>query len=97
MTPWELSQITERARAKDDRRRVRRLLHRGRLTEYLNRPCPYCRIAMTNWNGRKIGERQAVITAFRESTTSPTSSLFENGPERNWIVEPTPQAKPLFC
>jgi hypothetical protein len=51
--PWELSQITERARAKHDRRRVRRLLGRGRLTEYLDQPCPYCGVPMTDWNGRE--------------------------------------------
>ena len=54
--PWELSQITEKARAKHDRRRTRRLLHRGRLTEYLDRPCPYCGVAMTDWICERRGE-----------------------------------------
>jgi hypothetical protein len=49
--PLELSQIGDRARAKRDRRRTRRLLTRGRLTEYLDRPCRYCGVLMTDWNG----------------------------------------------
>jgi 5-methylcytosine-specific restriction endonuclease McrA len=51
--PWELSQITERARAKRQRRRTRRPLTHGQLTEYLDTPCPYCGVLMTDWNGRE--------------------------------------------
>ena len=47
-----LSQISEWTRAKRTRRRTRRLLHRGRLTEYLGQPCPYCGILMADWNGQ---------------------------------------------
>jgi hypothetical protein len=50
--PWELSQIGEKARARRDRRRIGRLLGRGRLFEYLGLPCPYCGIAMSDLNGR---------------------------------------------
>jgi hypothetical protein len=31
--------------------RTRRLLTRGRLTEYLDRPCGYIGVLMTDWNG----------------------------------------------
>jgi hypothetical protein len=54
--PWGLSQIRELVRFKHaqrtTKRRARRLLDRGRLAEYLDRPCPYCGILMTDWNGR---------------------------------------------
>jgi 5-methylcytosine-specific restriction endonuclease McrA len=50
--PWELSQISEKARAKHDRRRTRRLLTRDRLTEHLDQSCPYCGVLITDWNGR---------------------------------------------
>jgi hypothetical protein len=53
--PWELSQITERARAKRNRRRTRRLLTHGQLTEYLDTPCPYCSVLMSDWMGGLAG------------------------------------------
>ena len=57
MLPWELSQIRELARIKHAqrtaRRRARRLLARGRLTEYLDRACPYCNVLMTDRDGRE--------------------------------------------
>jgi hypothetical protein len=51
--PWELSQISEPARAKRERRRTRQLLTRGRLIEYLDTPCRYCSVLITDWNGRE--------------------------------------------
>ena len=48
-----LSQTSEKTRAKHQRRRVRRLLGRGRLWEWLDQPCPYCGVLMMDWNGRE--------------------------------------------
>jgi hypothetical protein len=53
--PWELSQVTEKARAKRNRRRTRRLLTRVRLTEYLDRLCPCC--GMLKWPGGLAGAK----------------------------------------
>ena len=50
--PWELSQISKRVRARHRRHKTRRLLGRGRLTEYLGAPCPYFSVAMSDFNGR---------------------------------------------
>jgi hypothetical protein len=55
MMPWELSQVSELARAKHERRKLRdlrrRLLGRGRLSAYLGTPCPYCSILMSDCDG----------------------------------------------
>jgi hypothetical protein len=61
--PWALSQITEKIRAKRDRRRARRLLTHGQLTEYLDTPCPHCGVLMTDWNGREDGSVKSIVEA----------------------------------
>src|SRR5262249_22995756 len=48
---WELSRISWKTLARRDRRRTRRLLGRGRLVEYLGKPCPSCGVAMSDING----------------------------------------------
>ena len=84
--PWELSQIGELARAKHERRRTRRLSAkriRGRLIEHLDRPCPYCGIAMNDFNGRNDWRAGRVkpISAFKALRASETTSLSRGGPE----------------
>jgi 5-methylcytosine-specific restriction endonuclease McrA len=53
--PCEFSQISELARAKHERRRLRdrkrRLLGRGRLLEWLGKACPYCGLLMSDRDG----------------------------------------------
>jgi hypothetical protein len=68
--PWEFSQITERALAKHERRRVRRLLGRGNLRTYLGRPCPYCGVVMTDEAGPNNWRAPAAITGSSRSSLS---------------------------
>ena len=56
---------------------------RGRLIEHLDRPCPYCGIAMNDFNGRNDWRAGRVkpISAFKALRASETTSLSRGGPE----------------
>ena len=62
--PWELSQISELARAKDERRRLRdrnhRLLGHARLLQWLDQPCKGSLTPEQFISGRRKTKRAAL-------------------------------------